>query len=234
MSKLFTGVGDTKPTTLLSKEETDKLLKEKQDSQKRAEDILKKDKEDMQIECDRQILEFYKDTSYYEKFKKFTPLKEECIIKIFKYSADKAVASKGLLGKSKLILPSSINGGLTETTTANVDKHLPIIKIIRKGLTCKLNVEEGKLYVVALDDVEGYVFNPDYIWAMQNMAKQGSKNLTHIPSDMEQRIRKIDNTWSKYKFNVPNLLFKHLSEFKDVYLIPDILIKSEFIPDGVN
>lgn len=241
MSKLFTGVGDTKPTTLLSKEETDKLFKDREDkaleSQKRAEENRKKDLAEMQIDCNNQLIDFYKNNSYSDSFKEYIPLRNEVLVKIFTYKpSNKELIGKSLLGRSEIMIPSAANGEYVKSTTSNTDQTLPIVKLIKIGKSCETkDLKEGSLYTVSVDDIEGYDFNPDFIHAMQyGDAKQGGKNITKIPTDMPQRKKRINIRWAKFVFNMPNLLKKEDNKFSDIFLIPEVLIKSEFIPDGVN
>lgn len=241
MSKLFTGIGDTKPSTILSKEETENLLKEREqkalESQKRGEEARKKDLAEMQVECDKQLLDFYLDKSYLDLYKEYTPLRNEILVKVFTYSpSNRELVNKSLLGRSEIILPSAVNGEYVKSTTANSDRTLPIVKVISVGLGCQsLHISRGKLYTVSVDDIEGYDFNPDFIHAMQyGDAKQGGKNITKIPTDMPQRMKKINIRWAKFRFNLPNLLDKESSNFSDIFLIPEVLIKSEYKPNGVS
>jgi hypothetical protein len=233
MSKLFTGLGETK-TALASTNGTgiDEVFKQRDDkaleSQKKAEESRKKDLEQLQIDCDNQLLEFAKKDITFE-FEKFVPLKEDVLVEIFKFIPSKEYISKSLLGRSPILLFSQLDGTTKESTTANNEQYLPIVRVIKVGVACSnKSIIPGSLYTVSVEDIEGYSFNPDYIWMMQNFAKQGQKNLTHIPADVPQRIKNIDTKWGKYRFNKPNLLKKEENEYRDIFLIPEISIKARY------
>lgn len=164
-----------------------------------------------------------KDTSY----NRYHPLGDKVLIRLFKFTLTNA--SKDL-GVRSILIPSPLDGKWKPREEAINEKIFPICRVILTGSECT-GIDVGGLYVVPFNDVVGLDWNPDFMWMMQNFAKQGkSSGQLVIPDDMPQKITKLEKNWERYKFSMPDRVGRE-EEFDElVYLIPRVKLEAKYTP----
>ena len=177
-----------------------------------------------------QLVNFIKDDSYFKYYEKFAPLKEKSLVKLFRFIPPEETGT-ALLGLSTKMVQSIVTGEWSQTAVDLPYIILPIVKIIKKGREVKdTQLVEGGVYIVAYSDIMGESFNPDFMWMMQNFAKNGKNGIVHIPDDMPQKIPNIEKNWERYKFYMPDKLGRPSDDEKMVYLIPENKFDAIYLP----
>lgn len=184
-------------------------------------------KSNLQTQFNQQLQEFVDDNSDSESYQKFTPLREEVLVRLFKFKPEGNTTE---LGKKEILIWSELQKDFIPSNQAIYEKIYPIVKIIKKGLaSMNVEIKRGGLYTVPVNDVIGLDWNPDFLFTMNNFAKQGKKNgMTHIPDDMEQKIPKLSKNWEHYKFSMPDRVSEETEEDELVYLIPELKLKAVY------
>lgn len=186
------------------------------------------DKISIEEEFSLQLADFLRTTAEEEDYKRFTPLRDKILVKLFKFSP----SDNDVLGKSSVLVQSKLDGQWKPKDAAIHEKVFPICKIIKAGKDVDPRIQEGQLYTVPFSDVVGEDWNPDFMFLMQNFTKQGNKmGLADIPPDMRQRIPKLEKNWERYKFSMPDRIGKESDEDRLVYLIPELKLESEYEPN---
>lgn len=216
-------LGISEEEALRNKEEARSVENEYQKKQKERLEALEQSYTD-------QLVSFIKDDSYFKFYEKFAPLKEKSLVKLFRYIPPEETGT-ALLGLSTKMVQSIVTGEWSQTTVDLPYIVMPIVKIIKKGRDVKdTELVEGGVYIVAYSDIMGESFNPDFMWMMQNFAKNGKNGIVHIPDDMPQKLPNLEKNWERYKFYMPDKLGRPTDDEKMVYLIPENKFDAIYLP----
>lgn len=199
--------------TKTKKELTPEQIEEEKERQKQIDIRLQK-------EFDEQLALFATNEDYFADYRKYTPLRKEILVKLFKFTpSDK----EGLGDTGLFMVKSEISGEFKPRTMALSEKIYPIVKVIKVGADIVDSlIKPGKLYTVPWNDVIGTAWNPDFLGMMNGFAKKGETGaVINIPADMEQRISNLELTWERYKFSMPDRVRDETKDDKLVYLIPE-------------
>lgn len=173
-----------------------------------------------------QLNYFLDDTSEQELYKKYTPLKEEILVKLFKFIPERKTET---LGKSRILVKSALNGAWKPSDEVKNEKIFPICKVIKVGKGVKGDIDTGKAYIVPYNDVNGDSWDPDFMFMVQNFAKQGRQgSMTEIPEGMRQKISNLEKNWERYRFSMPDRLGDETEDDRLVYLIPELKLVAEY------
>lgn len=183
----------------------------------------------LELEYQKQITAFADLDNDIKEYAAFKPRGKKVLVKLFRMKLPKA-SSK--LNTSSILVPSKLEPGEYVTVDeAKADKIFPIVKVLAKGPSAPDDLEVGNLYNVTYNDIVGEVWNPDFLFFMQNFVKTDKgMGLANLPKDMRQRKPKIEVEWERYKFSKPSRVGKETDEDQLVYLIPELKIESEYEP----
>lgn len=185
----------------------------------------KKIAEDLQKDFDEQLKAFIDDNSYFEEYRKFSPLKKEILVKLFKFVPKN---KEGLGYSGVFMVKNEISNEYKPRTVSLSEKIYPIVKVIKTGVAIDdESISSGKIYTVPWNDVIGTSWNPDFLNLMQTFAKKGENgSIANVPADMDQRIPNLEINWERYKFSMPDRVSDETDEDKLVYLIPELKLTS--------
>ena len=173
---------------------------------------------------DQQLKEFKCNKADLKRYARFSPKREKALVRIFKFTP----SDKTVLGKSKILTVSPLDGTLKPNLVAQHEKFLPIIRVIKTGDECPDWIKDGELYTVPFNDVVGEKWNPEFQWMMQNFSQKrgdGKPSMVTIPEDMKQKLLSVDVNWERYKFAMPDAV-EEGGEDEMVYLIPSLKIEA--------
>lgn len=187
--------------------------------------------EALQKEYQQALNAFISDESYFEDYANCEAQNREVLVKIFKFVPSEELKNNRALGTTQLYLPSDLNGNYTLKSTTVDDKIYPIVKIIKVGANVGKedgkNVKVGDTWTVPNAHIDGDDWNPDFLHYKNTFAKasDGKQGIVHLPSEMRQKLPRVEIYWSKYLFHNPR---STTPDDNLIYLIPDILLKMKF------
>lgn len=190
----------------------------------------KSKKEELQREFKDKLIAFMNDNELTEEYEKFEPRKDRVVVELFKFTADEKTEE---LGKTEIYVKSSLSGEWKPSSVALSERIFPIGKVIKKGPDVDEDIKVGDLYTVPIDEIEGYDWNPEFAWFMQNFSKQGKKGgMLTVPDDMPQKLPKIEKNWSRYRFfGIDSVVKPKEEEKRLVYLVPQLKLDARYIPE---
>jgi hypothetical protein len=183
---------------------------------------------DLQKEFEQQLRHFIEDESDVKEYDKYVPRSDKMLVKVFKFHVKEGTEG---LGTSSILIQSPLDGAWKPKDSVLNEKIFPLVRVLKVGNAVENeDIKVGKIYVVPADEVSGDDWNPDFMWMMQNFAKQGkSSGQLVIPDDMDQKIPKIEKNWARYKFLMPDRIGDATDEDKLVFLVPTLKIEAEYL-----
>lgn len=188
--------------------------KQKEKAEKEAE-FNKQKRDNLMKQYDEQYAEFIKDNSYLEDYSKFSFLKAEVLVRLFRVVETKLTNN---VTEGGIYLPEEAQGGITRITS-----YAKVISVGNVTAELKSSIKPGDM-VKLTDHICGTKINPEYLAAVEAKNERGTgvdPSRVPNPDDMPRYVTNLLD-WGQYCFRLK------VTEFTEgdslTYLLPQSFI----------